>query len=90
MRNGLNWEEVKVARARASQESSLPDPFNMAVKAAIKFSAIMGDKVMPACPEHDLSDDDEEINSTQDNDTQWPRNTDPDLSSLLRPVQSVI
>ena len=89
VRNDLNWDDVQIARARASRENSLPDPFNMAVKAAINFSAIIGAKVMPACPDDDSSD--EEMNSTQDDDTQWSQNTNRvDLSSLLQPLQSVI
>jgi len=90
LKDNLNWDVVKVARARASRNNSLPDPYNMAIKAAVNFSAILGAKVMPACPT--LSSDlDEEINSSQDEDKQWPhkpRQLDP--SSLLRPTQAVV
>lgn len=96
VKNDLEWDKVKVARARASRQNSLPDPFNMAVKAAINFSCIVGAKVMPACPEDGMSDDDEPINSTQDEDDdvddsqRAQRERNLDLSSLLRPVQSVM
>lgn len=93
VRSDLKWDEVKVARARASRENSLPDPFNMAVKAAINFSFIVGAKVMPTCPEYELTNEDEPINSTQDDyddddDSQRPQHSqNVNLSSLLRPVQ---
>ena len=96
VRSDLKWDQVKVARATASRENSLPDPFNMAVKAAVNFSYIVGAKVVPTCPEYDLSDEDEPINSTQDdddddNDSQLPQHSqNVDLSSLLRPVQSAM
>ena len=92
LKDDLNWGDVKVARARASTENSLPDPYSMAVKAAVNFSAILGAKLMPACPEHSSSDTDGEMNSTQDEeDNQWPQTPRHlDLSSLLKPAQSAV
>jgi hypothetical protein len=84
----VDWANVKVAKARASRDTSLPDPFMMAIKAAVNFSAILGTKLMPACPEpcSDGSSSDGEMNSTQQEDeSQWPQNTRvEDLSSLIR------
>lgn len=33
LRSGIDWDNAKIACARASQENSLPDPLNMAAKA---------------------------------------------------------
>lgn len=95
LKEDLDWNEVKVARAEASIENSLPDPFNVAVKAAINFSWIVGAKVMPTCPEYNShsSMEDESINSSQekwdeDDDNQGHQHSrNLDLSSLLRPVE---
>ena len=84
----VDWETVTVAKATASLHSSLPDPYNMAVRAAVNFSAIMRTKLMPACKEEELHSDssssDGEINSDQHKD-EWPENgRRENFSSLLR------
>lgn len=59
LRNKLDWKNVKVAKGIFDKDSScLPDPFLLAAKAAINFSALAGKKLMPAC--RSLSSDDEE------------------------------
>ena len=93
VKDGLNWDNLKLRRREsvAKKIYSLPDPVNMTVKAAINFSAILGAKTMPACSECGFFDEDEEMNSTQDEDIHLPEQIEKvDLSSLLRPVQSVI
>lgn len=90
MKDILDWDNVKFASARASKENSLPDPYSMAVKAAINFSAIIAAKVMPACLQSSMSDMDGKINSNQDDDTQLPHDPQQlNLSLLLQPTQSV-
>ena len=82
LKPGIDWDNVKIACAKASQHNSLPDPFNMAVKAAISLSAIVGGKIMPGC-EPEFDEDDEEICSDQE--TQWPPNPrTEDIQSLFR------
>lgn len=96
IRADIDWANVKVAKARTSRDSSLPDPFNMAIKAAVNFSAILGAKLLPACPEpdSDWSSSDGEMNSTQEEDggSPWPTKArEEDSSSLWRSFgQSVV
>lgn len=79
-----------MAKATASRDSSLPDPFNMAKKASVRFSVILGAKLLPACQGHDSdgssSSSDEEMNTSQgDNDDEWSACVgEEDISSLLR------
>jgi hypothetical protein len=49
VRPGLAWENIRIAKANMSLETSLPDPYLVAVKAAINLSALYGRKLMPAC-----------------------------------------
>ena len=92
VRPDIDWGAVKVAKARLSRDSSLADPFNMAVKAAINFSAIIGAKLMPDCPQPDSDDggdgssSDEEMNTDQQDECQWSARNGraEDFSSLLR------
>lgn len=82
----IDWDKVKVAKAKASRDNSLPDPFLVAVKAGINLSAILQAKLMPACPEPDSdeSSSDGEINSIQD-DSHWSQNERvEDFPSLVR------
>lgn len=54
LKNGLEWESVKVAKGTFDLNSScLPDPFLLAVKGAINFSSHVGTKLLPVCPSED-------------------------------------
>ena len=60
-----NWSTVKVAVGRAGLHSSLPDPYNMAVKAAINYSSFCGTALLPACPPESVTSSDGEMNTAQ-------------------------
>ena len=50
LRENTDWETSRVAKGTFDLDSScLPDPFLLAAKAAINFSALVGKKLMPAC-----------------------------------------
>jgi hypothetical protein len=70
LKNGLEWEKVKVAKGTFDLTAScLPDPFLLAVKAAINFSSHVGTKLMPACPMDDsdssVSEDEDEVTCSE-------------------------
>ena len=55
---------VRIAKARMSRGTSLPDPWLLLAKSAINYSGSNGQKLMPACPpsdDSDSEDDDYEI-----------------------------
>ena len=46
----VDWSNIKIAIGRAGLTSSLPDPFCMAVKAAINYSSYHGMALLPSGP----------------------------------------
>jgi hypothetical protein len=62
----FDWKAMHIAKARMSLNSSLPDPYLVAVKAAINYSAVCGKKLMPAysAPDCDNSSNGE-VNTSQ-------------------------
>jgi hypothetical protein len=68
--------DIQVAKGEMSTRFSLPDPFLVAVKAAISYSKLCGMALMPACPDpgSDASFDDD------DSDDDVPAR---DFSSIL-------
>lgn len=89
LKDDLDWNGIKIAFAKAKNETGLPDPFSRAVKAAINISAFAETKVMPTYNfDWDDSSSDREINSCQDEDIHSPGKTKKlDLSSLLQPIE---
>eukprot|EP00545_Synedropsis_sp_CCMP1620_P002279 CAMPEP_0119023918 /NCGR_PEP_ID=MMETSP1176-20130426/30908_1 /TAXON_ID=265551 /ORGANISM="Synedropsis recta cf, Strain CCMP1620" /LENGTH=109 /DNA_ID=CAMNT_0006979085 /DNA_START=65 /DNA_END=394 /DNA_ORIENTATION=+ len=45
--SGVDWDDVRVAKAKVSRANSLPDPYLLVMKAAISYSAHNGEKLMP-------------------------------------------
>lgn len=74
LKSDIDWDNIKIARGIASRESSLPDPFCMAAKAAINLSAIVGAKVMPGCELALVDEEEQVLNSMQDDEIPWPPN----------------
>lgn len=62
LRDNLDWSGIQVGKGTFDLDSScLPDPFLLAAKAAINYSALVGSKLMPACrPDSPISDDEED------------------------------
>jgi hypothetical protein len=76
-----------VAKAEMSRRFSLPDPFLVAVKAAVSYSKLCGRTLMPACPEpgSDASfDDDDDDESAADRDAS-ARDFSSVAASLVNP-----
>jgi hypothetical protein len=76
-----------VAKAEMSLRFSLPDPFLVAVKAAVCYSKLCGRTLMPACPEpgSDASlDDDDDDESAGDHDAS-ARDFSSIAASLVNP-----
>jgi hypothetical protein len=62
----VNLTDRGVAKGSMSLRTSLPDPFLVAVKAAINYSAHCGCKLMPSCPDWDSeTSSDGEVNTLQ-------------------------
>lgn len=63
---------VRVAKARMTTGTSLPDPWLLLAKSAINYSASNGQQLMPACPPpesgSDSDDSSEDFNSYQDHE----------------------
>lgn len=61
---------VRIAKARMTTGTSLPDPWLLLAKSAINYSASNGQNLMPACPppesDSDSDDSSEDFNSYQD------------------------
>jgi hypothetical protein len=53
---------VRIAKARMTTGTSLPDPWLLLAKSAINYTASNGQKIMPACTPDDSDSDDEEDN----------------------------
>jgi hypothetical protein len=62
----VNLTDRGVAKGSMSLRTSLPDPFLVAVKAAVNYSAHCGCKLMPSCPNWDSeTSSDGEVNTLQ-------------------------
>ena len=55
-----NIPNIRIARARMSTGTSLPDPWLLLAKSAINYSASNRQKLMPACPLTEESDSETE------------------------------
>jgi hypothetical protein len=51
---------IRIAKARMTTGTSLPDPWLLLAKSAINYTASNGQKIMPACPPDDSDSDDED------------------------------
>jgi hypothetical protein len=76
-----------VAKAEMSRMFSLPDPFLVAVKAAVSYSKLCGRTLMPACPdpESDASFDDDDDESASSDDRSSARDFSYVTASLVNP-----
>mmetsp|Transcript_25633 Transcript_25633/g.70722 ORF Transcript_25633/g.70722 Transcript_25633/m.70722 type:complete len:421 (+) Transcript_25633:94-1356(+) len=81
---------LRIAKARMSTGTSLPDPWLLLAKSAINYSASNGQKLMPACPlpeESDSEDDDCGIpNESGGKGEEMSSLTDPFYLGALRRV----
>jgi hypothetical protein len=86
-RTDVNWSNVKVAVGRAQLNNSLPDPFLMAVKAAVNYSSYRGMALLPSCPilsETASSNGEVNTNQGKDDDSSGER----DFSAVARSFQN--
>jgi hypothetical protein len=68
---GTTIPNVRIAKARMSTGTSLPDPWLLLAKAAINYSASNGQELMPACcplPEESDSEDDDDYGIPNESD----------------------
>jgi hypothetical protein len=80
LKNDLKWEAVNVAKGTFSLTwSCLPDPFLLAVKAAINYSSFSGTKLMPACPRPS----DESDSGSEDVDDDCIESNDGEFTNVL-------
>ena len=88
-RKDVDWSKVNVAIGRADLRSSLPDPFCMAVKAAINYSSYRGMALLPSCPPASETSSNEEVNTLQGNDDDSiSGNSGRDFSAVARSFQN--
>ena len=92
-KENIDWSNVHVAFGKARLESSLPDPFLMAVKAAINYSSHCNMALLPAC--HGLSEtssygeSDGEVNTIQGKEMEYgPDNEERDFLAIARSFQN--
>lgn len=79
---GPRDEPIVVAKARLTTGNSLPDPWLLALKSAINYSAHCGTRLLPACPSDVEGSDDSPPNTTQGMDFD-ERQDDLDAAALL-------
>ena len=87
----VDWSKIKIAIGRADLTSSLPDPFCMAVKAAMNYPSYRGMALLPSCPPaaSETSSSNEQVNTLQgQDDDRIAGNSGRDFSAVAKSFQN--
>ena len=86
-RRGVDWNRVRVAVGKAELHSSLPDPFLLAVKAAINYSAYRNMALLPSCPPASETSSDGKVNTLQGKED-FSSDEERDFTAVARAFQN--
>ena len=86
-RRGVDWNRVRVAVGKAELHSSLPDPFLLAVKAAINYSAHRNMALLPSCPPASETSSDGKVNTLQGKED-FSSDEERDFTAVARSFQN--
>lgn len=88
-RVGVDWNRVHVATGRASLSNCLPDPYLLAVKAAINYSSFRNQALLPSCPPPPSETSSTgEANTLQGNEDDRHGQGERDASAVARSFQN--